>query len=192
VLYTSGEKFKETVNLLGKSLGKEGAYNTPKPYQGGFNMENHLYSLYQMVLKSLIFYLGIDQEKKRAGRPPKVSDLQLCALFILSYITNTPVFTLAKSLIDLNIKSYHLFRKTRIQRVYRLLKEYRNRRILSILFAKLLLGKKVKLIVDGTILEVANLNRARTQRIKRFSGKAFWGKKKRNLYSEHYREKGKV
>jgi hypothetical protein len=59
------------------------------------------------------------------------------------------------------------------------------------LFAKLLLGKKVKLIVDGTILEVANLNRARTQRIKRFSGKALWGKKKRNLYSEHYKEKVK-
>ncbi|MFZ8786976.1 MAG: hypothetical protein ACO2O3_16120, partial [Thermocrinis sp.] len=73
---------------------------------------------------------------------------------------------LAKSLIDPNIKSYHLFRKTRTQRVYRLLKEYRNRRILSILFAKLLLGKKVKLIVDGTILEVANLNRARTQGIR--------------------------
>ncbi|MFZ8862555.1 MAG: hypothetical protein ACO2PP_18915 [Thermocrinis sp.] len=53
------------------------------------------------------------------------------------------------------------------------MKEYRNRRVLNILFAKLLLGKKVKLIVDGTILEVANLNRARTQRIKRFSGKAF-------------------
>jgi hypothetical protein len=138
-------------------------------------MENYLYSLYQMVLKSLISYLGVDQEKKKAGRPPKVSDLQLCALFILSYITNTPVFTLAKSLIDPNIKSYHLFRKTRTQKVYRLLKEYRNRRILSILFAKLLLGEKVKLIVDGTILEVANLNRARTQRIKRFSGKAFWG-----------------
>ena len=43
--------------------------------------------------------------------------------------------------------------------------------------------------MDGTILEVANLNRARTQRIKRFSGKTFWGKKKRNLYSEHYKEK---
>jgi hypothetical protein len=28
-----------------------------------------------MVLKSLTFYLGVDQEKKRAGRPPKVSDL---------------------------------------------------------------------------------------------------------------------
>ena len=32
--------------------------------------------------------------------------------------------------------------------------------------------------MDGSILEVANLNRARTQRVKRFSGKAFWGKKK--------------
>jgi hypothetical protein len=94
-------------------------------------MKNHLYSLYQMVLKSLTFYLGIDQEKKKAGRPPKVSDLQLCALFILSYITNTPVFTLAKSLIDPNIKSYHLFRKTRTQKVYRLLKEYRNRRAIN-------------------------------------------------------------
>jgi hypothetical protein len=152
-------------------------------------MKNHFYSLYQMILQSLTFYLGIDQEKKKAGRPPKVSDLQLCALIILSYITNTPVFTLAEFLIDPNIKSYHLFRKTRTQKVYRLLKEYRNRRILSILFAKLMLGKKVKLIVDGTILEVANLNRARTQRIKRFSVKAFWGKKKRNLYSEHYKEK---
>jgi len=39
-------------------------------------MENYLYSLYQMVLKSLTFYLGIDQEKKKASRPPKVSDLQ--------------------------------------------------------------------------------------------------------------------
>ncbi len=57
--------------------------------------------------------------------------------------------------------------------MYRLLKEYRNRRIFSILFAKLLLGKKVKLTVGGTILEVANLNRAGTQRIKRLSGKAF-------------------
>jgi len=46
-------------------------------------MKNHLYSLYQMILQSLTFYLWIDQEKKKAGRPPKVSYLQLCALFIL-------------------------------------------------------------------------------------------------------------
>jgi hypothetical protein len=105
-------------------------------------MKNHLYSLYQMVLKSLTFYLGIDQEKKKAGRPPKVSDLQLCALFILSYITNTPVFTLAKSLIDPNIKSYHLFRKTRTQKVYRLLKEYRNREFLAFCLLNCCLEKR--------------------------------------------------
>jgi hypothetical protein len=49
-------KFREAGNLLGKSLGRERAYNTPKPHQGGSNMENYLYSLYQMVLKSLISY----------------------------------------------------------------------------------------------------------------------------------------
>jgi hypothetical protein len=70
-------------------------------------MKNHLYSLYQMVLKSLTFYLGIDQEKKKTGRPPIVSDLQLCALFILSYITNTPVFTPTKSLIDPKLEDYN-------------------------------------------------------------------------------------
>jgi hypothetical protein len=40
--------------------------------------------------------------------------------------------------------------------VYKLLKEYRNRRVLSILFAKLLLGEKVKLIVDGTMIKLFN------------------------------------
>ncbi len=47
-------------------------------------MKNYLYGLYQMVLKSLTFYLGIDQEKKRAGRPPKVSDLHLLSQTLLS------------------------------------------------------------------------------------------------------------
>jgi len=73
---TSGEKFKEAGNLLRKSLGREEAYNTPKPHQGGNKMKNYFYSLYQMILQSLTFYLGVDQEKKKAGRPPKVSDLQ--------------------------------------------------------------------------------------------------------------------
>jgi hypothetical protein len=34
----SGEKFKKAGNFLEKSLGKEGAYNTPKPHQEGTNM----------------------------------------------------------------------------------------------------------------------------------------------------------
>jgi len=73
-----GEKFIEAGNLLGKKFWQEGAYNTPKPHQGGINMKNHFYSLYQMVLKSLILYLYLlaDQENKKVGRPLKVSDLQ--------------------------------------------------------------------------------------------------------------------
>jgi len=39
-------------------------------------MKNHSYSLYQMVLKSLTFYLGVDQENKKAVRLPKVSGPQ--------------------------------------------------------------------------------------------------------------------
>ncbi len=59
-----------------------------------------------------------------------------------------------------------------------------------IILLKTLSGKKLRLIVDGTILPVANVNRARTQRIKRFAGGVFWAKRKRNIYSQHY--KGRV
>jgi hypothetical protein len=109
IYHTSGEKFRKAGNLLGKKFWQRGGLQYPQTPQGGTNMKNRTYSLYQMALKFLTFYLGVDQEKKRVGRLPKVSDLQLCALFILSYIT-----TLAKSLIDTNIKFYYLFRKTRI------------------------------------------------------------------------------
>lgn len=54
---------------------------------------------------------------------------------------------------------------------------------------KILISEKLKLIVDGTILPIANTNRARTQKIKRFSGKAFWVKRKGKIYSKHYNEK---
>lgn len=42
--------------------------------------------------------------------------------------------------------------------------------------------------MDRTILSVANVNRARTQRIKRFSGKLYWTKRRRKLYGVHYRK----
>jgi len=61
-------------------------------------------------------------------------------------------------------------------------------RALSIILVKLLLGKKVKLRIDGTILEVAKVSRARTQKIRRFSGKIFWTKRKRKLYSHRYQQ----
>ncbi|MGC8851974.1 MAG: hypothetical protein ACP5P0_00020 [Hydrogenobacter sp.] len=43
-------------------------------------------------------------------------------------------------------------------------------------------------MVDGTLLPVASLSIARTQRIRRFAGKVFWGKRKRKLYSNHYKK----
>ncbi len=53
---------------------------------------------------------------------------------------------------------------------------------------KLLNRVKIKLVVDGTLLLVASLSRARTQRIRRFAGKVYWGKRKRKLYSHHYKK----
>ena len=75
-----------------------------------------------------------------------------------------PVLNLARLLIDPSIQSWHLFRKSRTQRVYKLLREYMINRALLIILLKLILGKKVKLIIDGTILEVAKVSRARTQK----------------------------
>ena len=68
----------------------------------------------------------------------------------MSYITNTPVFNLAKILIDPSIQSYHLFRKYRTARVYKLLELYRRRMNLLILILSILFRKEIKLIVDGT------------------------------------------
>jgi len=104
---------------------------------------NLLSNSFQQIQQTIPIYCPAVLSTK-VGRTPKVSEVQLCALYILSYITN--------------------------------------------ILLKLLLGEKVRLIVDGTILETAKLSRARTQKIKRFSGKAFWGKKKRKLYSHRYKQ----
>ena len=66
-----------------------------------------------------------------------------------------------------------MFRKYRTARVYKLLELYRRRMNLLILILSILLGKKIKLIVDGTILRVANIYRAQTMKIKRVAGKKF-------------------
>jgi len=93
------------------------------------------------------------------------------------------MFNLAKILIDPSIQSYHLFRKYRTARVYKLLELYRRKMNLTILILSILFGKEIKLIVDGTILRVANIYRAQTRKIKRVAGKKFWTKRKRNIYS---------
>jgi hypothetical protein len=54
---------------------------------------NLYFTLFQKISEHLTMLLNI-QPKKKADRPPKVSDLQLAALYIISYISNTPILTL--------------------------------------------------------------------------------------------------
>jgi len=147
---------------------------------------NYLNSLYQQVLLSISIILPDCEKQVKVGRPPKVSDLQIACLYVMSYITNTQVLNLAKILIDPSIHSYHLFRKYRTARVYKLLELYRRRMNLIILILSMLFGKEIKLIFDGTILRVANIYRAQTRKIKRVAGKKFWAKRKRDIYSWDY------
>jgi hypothetical protein len=67
-------------------------------------------------------------------------------------------------------------------------KQVKDRRKMNliILILSILFGKEIKLIVDGTILRVANIYRAQTRKIKRVAGKKFWAKRKRNIYSWDY------
>jgi hypothetical protein len=125
-------------------------------------------------------------KKSKSGRKPKLSNAQIATLFIISYLTNCPVMRLAQLLIDPNIKSYHIFRKVRIKAVYKLLRTYMQLKAIALIALKLLIRKRIKLIVDGSLMPVASLNRARTQKIRRLAGRQFWGKRKRKLYSKDY------
>jgi hypothetical protein len=87
------------------------------------------------------------------------------------------VFNLAKILLDPSVQSYHLFRKYRTARVYKLLELYRRRMNLIILILSIPFGKEIKLIVDC---------RAQTRKIEGVAGKKFWTKRKRNIYSWDY------
>jgi hypothetical protein len=64
---------------------------------------NLYFTLFQKISEHLTILLNI-QPKKKAGRSSKVSDLQLA----LSYISNTPILTLARFLICPSIQSWHL------------------------------------------------------------------------------------
>ncbi|MCX8077689.1 MAG: hypothetical protein N3D76_03420 [Geminocystis sp.] len=131
---------------------------------------------YHKILSEIETFHKLIYKDPKAGRKPKISDQQIMALLILSYYLHSPLLTLAKNLIDPSINSYHIFRKSRMQkRIHSKLRQYMLHSSVMLMFVKTLLGKKIKLIVDGIILPVANVNRARTQRIRR--GQKVLGKK---------------
>jgi hypothetical protein len=128
----------------------------------------HLYNTILPIMQEVESSLKL--KKSKSGRKPKLSNAQIATLFIISYLTNCPVMRLAQLLIDPNIKSYHIFRKVRIKAVYKLLRTYMQLKAIAIIALKLLIRKRVKLIVDGSLMPVASLNRARTQKIRRLAG----------------------
>ncbi|MCS6876424.1 MAG: hypothetical protein NZM36_06160, partial [Aquificaceae bacterium] len=69
-----------------------------------------LLALYHEVLSQVEAFCNLTKPKPKAGRKPKISDQQIMTLFILSYLTHSPVLTLARLLIDPSINSYHIFR----------------------------------------------------------------------------------
>ena len=82
--------------------------------------------IYQQILKDLEnAFPFLNVPKPNAGRNPKLTDFHIAAILILSYKTNTKVLTLALLLIDPSIQSWHIFRRCRLKRVYRILREYK-------------------------------------------------------------------
>lgn len=141
-----------------------------------------LYYELSEIFKVIAISFGISPKK---GRKPKAYDWEIAAAFMIVYLTHTPVLKFFQMNIDPSIRSYHIFRSYRIKRVYKILRTYMQLRVIIMV----LFGINRKLIVDGTILPIANVNRARTHKIKRLSGKVFWVKRRRKLYSPHYKKK---
>ena len=69
------------------------------------------------------------------------------------------------------------------------MREYKLHKLRHMILARLLYGKKIELDIDGTIEDIANVNRARTQKIRRLRGKVWWAKRRRKI---DRRDNGKV
>ena len=115
--------------------------------------------------------------KAQRGRKPKLTDAQICSLYLASSLLAIPILKIVKAL-GLNVQSWHIFRRYRTKRIYRCLRSF-----LKELNIKTQ-GRQV-IIVDGKLLPVARVSRALTQRIKRGFGGKSWGRRKRKLYSQH-------
>ena len=61
------------------------------------------------------------------------------------------------------------------------MREYKLHKLRLMILARLFYGKKIELVIDGTIVDLANVNRARTQKIRRVRGKVWWAKRRRKI-----------
>ncbi len=87
-------------------------------------MTNTITRLFYQVselLQNLALSNGISPKR---GRKPKIPDWKIAAAFIVCYLTYTPVLKFLQMNVDSSIRSWHVFRKSRIKRVYKLLRLY--------------------------------------------------------------------
>ena len=56
------------------------------------------------------------------------------------------------------------------------MREYKLHKLRLMILARLLFGKKIELVLDGTLVDIANVNRARTLKIRSVRGKVWWAK----------------
>ncbi|MGC8677054.1 MAG: hypothetical protein ACP5UF_02395, partial [Hydrogenobaculum sp.] len=127
--------------------------------------------LYSMVLKKIQAFTAVflNDEKSKVGRKPKLTDEEIASIFILSFITGMPAMKIANQILNPSIRSYHIFRKSRAKRVYNILRKYIQLRLIFIILVNLVSKNKIKTYYrQYTMLPAANVNRARTQKIKRF------------------------
>ena len=69
------------------------------------------------------------------------------------------------------------------------MREYKLHKLRLMILARLLYGKKIELVIEGTMVDIANVNRARTQKIRSVRGKVWWAKRRRKIVR---RDNGKV
>jgi hypothetical protein len=97
---------------------------------------NLYFTLFQKISEHLTILLNIKQVDHLRYL---IYNLQF---YNHTYISNAPILTLARFLIYPSIQSWHLFRKSKSERVYKILREYWLRRITIIIMLKIVLGKK--------------------------------------------------
>ncbi len=106
------------------------------------------YSLSQTMEK----FTEINSLKIKVGRKPIVNDWEIASAFIISYLTHMTVLKFFQLNINPYIRSYHIFRKYRIQRVYKLLREFLKFLVFFRILLQIFLKEVKKLVIDGTIV----------------------------------------
>ncbi|MGC8853265.1 MAG: hypothetical protein ACP5P0_06655, partial [Hydrogenobacter sp.] len=116
------------------------SYNISPQLPFGGELTMQILKLYTMVLNKIQVFTKtfLNNEKPKAGRKPKLTDEEIASIFILSFITGMPVMKIVNQTLNPSIKSYHIFRKYRVKRVYSILRKYMQFRVFFVILVHLI------------------------------------------------------